>query len=118
MKLGLLLLISTWVVIALAWFFPRAFKIAGAALYALGDASENIRSTFGRKFARYQRKGIHVAIREPESSLRLTPVQEDVLQALIAQGSPRGKAKASVDRAITALPATATFDELWRKAVA
>ena len=48
---------------------------------------------------------------------QLTPLHDDVIQALVAQGAKEGKAKIAVCRAIVSLPASATFDELWRKAL-
>lgn len=117
MKLGLSLLLFTWLFILIAWFAPGVFKVIGAAFFALGDASESIRGTFSGKYSTYRRKGIQL-VEAIEPKADLTPVQKDVLQALIAQGATKTRAKASVDRAIASCPAQASFDELWRKAVA
>ena len=120
MKLGLALLASTWAFMILAWFFPGFFKVLGAALYALGEAVESIRGTFGSRFKTHRAKGLQTApVAETwEPKRELTPTQNDVMQALIAQGATQKRARVCIDRAITALPAQASFDDLWRKAVA
>ncbi len=133
MKLGLLLLSFTWGFLAVAWLFPGLLRIAGALLFSLADASEAMR----RAFQSYRQ---HDSLRPaqpglpaetPASGIRPVPqkaaaaadatqneLHKEVIEALVAQGSPKRKAEVLVMRAASQLPSHASFEDLWRKAVA
>jgi hypothetical protein len=105
---------------ALAWYRPQALRSIGNGLIRLCDAMQTARAVFqgtAPTVAPRLKKGFSTVTWEPKPAASLTPIQSDVLQALIAQGATRGRAKSSVDRAIAALPPSATFDDLFRKAV-
>lgn len=115
MKPTLVILTATWIFIAIGWFCPAIFKVLGAALYALGEACEAMRSVFDRSY----RKGPkHEAAALVEPLRSLTPVQTDVLTGLVNMGDTKLRAKTKLDRAIVAAGPNASFEDLWRKAVA
>ncbi len=124
MKFGLALLTATWIIIAIGWFCPSIFKILGAALYALGEACEAMRSVFDESIRFHPRRVLHIK-RTPaeicplvEPLRSLTPVQTDVLTGLVNMGDTKLRAKTKLDRAIVAAGPNASFEDLWRKAVA
>jgi hypothetical protein len=103
-----------------AWYRPQALRSLGNGLIRFCDAMIYARAIFqGSKppNAPSPRKAAALTTWEPKPAANLTPTQADVLQALIQQGATRGHAKSSVDRAIAALPPSASFDDLFRKAV-
>ena len=117
MKPTLVILTCSWLFIAIGWFAPQVFKIVGAALYALGEACEAMRGVFDRSYRQSRRKGPGTESGAKHSE-QLSGVQSEVLEALVSQGAGIRAAREKVARATAELPANATFDEVWRKAVA
>lgn len=122
MSTALVLFIMTWVLVLIGWFFPGAFKVVGAALYALGEACEDLRDVFDRQFKAHCAKGLRPAEYSPVTKVVKTaqvkavktvmapvapvvpadPLYLDLSSALVNQGVPAGKAKIAARKAIEA----------------
>lgn len=107
MKLALELLLSTWLFILMAWFFPGALKVLGTFLYALGEASESLRD----RFQHLRKHGLKAALESDLKAVEPSQDQRDVIDALVAQGATRKKAGSVV----LAMPSGMTFEEMFRK---
>jgi hypothetical protein len=96
-----------------AWYRPSWLRGFASFLLDLTDAIQAARAVFQSAESKSTPKGKPTLV-EPD----LTPVQAEVLSALINQGASRSKARLSLAKAVASLPADAGFDALFLKAVA
>lgn len=95
-----------------AWYKPSWLKSFASFLILFADAIQAARSVLEGKSPRGK------VVASISEVAQLTPVAQDVIEGLMAQGASKREAAAKVNRAVSELPKTATFDEIWRKAVA
>ena len=126
MSLSMFALIEAFVLIAgvilTAWYRPAWLQTFSAAIARFAAAVQAFRAVInGPSIIKVSREACQQS-RKPSvntpAPITLTPVQQDVLDALVAQGANPKHAKAAVSQAIAALPTDAGFDDLFKKAVA
>jgi len=109
-------------VVLIAWYRPTWLQALAAGIARFSEAVQAFRGVINApsviKVSREAYQQSRKASSKTPAPITLTPIQQDVVDALIAQGADSKHAKAAVSQAIAALPTDAGFDDLFKKAVA